>query len=361
MADLALVDFAWQRPSVAALLAARVNVGGKPTPISGVCRYASYDPSKDLSLAEALAYGKVGLGIVANWESTGTSGYGGAPAGTTEGQAARAVFDSCEWPAWAPCYISADTAVQPSDYEVWAEYLAAFARSCGHPARLYGPEPMVAAMVARGVVQPGDWQANAWNPAAVVATGAALVQELAQVNVSGVSCDLDVDIAGSLAAIGAWIPTSLGTQGVVRPAGAVHESPYAPAEKPKPKPPGESPIVGVARGAQGYYQVDAEGVVSAWGGAPHYGDLRNVAEKAVAMAQNFTAEGYWILTDEGGVFPFGDAGWEGSPKANGEAVPPGGWVGILPGDTAGYGVADAAGHLHGYGGFDWAGSRATPV
>lgn len=69
---------------------------------------------------------------------------------------------------------------------------------------------------------------------------------------------------------------------------------------------------------KGYYILQADGGVFAYGGAPYYGSVPgarvtlNENSRAIALIATKSGKGYWIIGRDGGVFAFGDARFYGS-------------------------------------------------
>ena len=80
--------------------------------------------------------------------------------------------------------------------------------------------------------------------------------------------------------------------------------------------PGLKPIVASARtpSGNGYWIVGSDGAVYAYGDAPALGGMngRGLNQPIVAMAPTRTGQGYYLLARDGGVFAFGDAVFAGS-------------------------------------------------
>ncbi len=71
------------------------------------------------------------------------------------------------------------------------------------------------------------------------------------------------------------------------------------------------PIVGVAATptGKGYWLVASDGGVFAFGDAGFDGSLggQAVGQPIVGMAATPTGKGYWLVSDQGSIHPFGDA------------------------------------------------------
>ncbi len=63
----------------------------------------------------------------------------------------------------------------------------------------------------------------------------------------------------------------------------------------------------------GYWEVEANGTVAAFGSAQNYGSLTGPLNSSiVGMASTPDARGYWLVAADGGIFSFGDAAFYGS-------------------------------------------------
>jgi hypothetical protein len=114
---------------------------------------------------------------------------------------------------------------------------------------------------------------------------------------------------------------------------------------------GKTDVVGIActRDGRGYYVVEANGTVHAFGDAVQRGDMsgHHLAKPIVGVSVNLVTGGYWLVGGDGGVFAFGPAGFFGSMigrHLNGAAV---GLAGAP--DGKGYWIAAADGGLFAFG------------
>jgi hypothetical protein len=108
----------------------------------------------------------------------------------------------------------------------------------------------------------------------------------------------------------------------------------------------------------GYAAVAASGRVLTFGSVVAKGDAAGKGT-AVDIATTRTGQGYWVLMSDGGVYPFGDARYFGSPKRTGvkitatsiEARPAGDgyWVLGADGTVTGFGAATSFGKAAGSG------------
>ncbi len=102
----------------------------------------------------------------------------------------------------------------------------------------------------------------------------------------------------------------------------------------------------------GYDVLQQNGAVSSFGGAGNFGGAQDLTLKgpAVDMAVTPDGRGYWIVTSNGSVYPYGDAYFYGSP---GSGPPPAAGhniVSIVPtADGQGYWLCDASGVVRAYG------------
>ena len=104
---------------------------------------------------------------------------------------------------------------------------------------------------------------------------------------------------------------------------------------------------------QGYWLLDTEGFVWAFGDAPYLGDAGAVAgDPALSITSTASGQGYWVFTLAGCVLTFGDATWHGDMCGQplnagivGSAVTPSGDGYYLLGSDGGvFSFGDAAFH-----------------
>jgi hypothetical protein len=111
------------------------------------------------------------------------------------------------------------------------------------------------------------------------------------------------------------------------------------------------PVVGMARtpGGGGYWVVTDDGAVFAFGDARYLGSVpaSTAAGRVVAIAGAPRGLGYWLMTSTGRVFAFGDARGHGSAAVPGNA---GAVVALAPSpDGRGYWVATSSGRVFAFG------------
>lgn len=185
------IDFAWGRPNPSDITAQGYTFVG---------RYYGSDSSKRLTKQEAANYGLAGLQIVAVWEDAANAARNGANAGTADGTTARAQADAAMHPMDRPIYAAADYDAPEADWPAIAAYLDAFGRATGRPVGIYGPRALVDRMIADGHATYG-WISAGWDDHE--ASPAHLKQNVQQVTIDGVACDVNDALATD---IGGWTP-----------------------------------------------------------------------------------------------------------------------------------------------------------
>lgn len=151
------IDFSDARPSPAAIVAAGY---------SGVIRYGSRTPAKNLTIPERLSYEAVGLDVLGVWETTGTDALQGASAGTADADAAEAFFSGVGIPADAdhPILYAIDFGATPAQDVPVDEYFAAIsAFDRMHGWGPYGSLGVCASVKAAVAGAAGYWQTVAWS------------------------------------------------------------------------------------------------------------------------------------------------------------------------------------------------------
>jgi hypothetical protein len=107
---------------------------------------------------------------------------------------------------------------------------------------------------------------------------------------------------------------------------------------------------------KGYWQVDSDGGVFAFGSAKFYGSMsgRPLAGGVVGIAAAPDGKGYWLVASDGGVFAFGSARFAGSMHGHALVAP---IVGMARNPRgAGYWLASADGGVFAFGGAPFLGS-----
>lgn len=150
MADTLLVDFAWSKPTAAAMKAAGY---------SGVLGYISHDPGKDLTAAQAKAYRKAGHLVGFVFESTADRAKGGKAAGVQDCAFAEAEAAKRGYPEGCVIFYAVDFDADPKQVRGYFQGIkATHAR--------YGWGPYGSARVVDGVagMKPAaSWQTVAWS------------------------------------------------------------------------------------------------------------------------------------------------------------------------------------------------------
>jgi hypothetical protein len=141
-----VLDYAWARPNPLGILAAGY---------SGVMRYLSNDPSKNLSKTEARALLAAGLSIGLVWETTAKRASEGFAAGNADAAAAEAQARALGYPISCPIFYAVDYDALPA--ASWGYFSGVRARA-KYPIGVYGSFRVVEASPA-----PWKWQAAAWS------------------------------------------------------------------------------------------------------------------------------------------------------------------------------------------------------
>lgn len=179
------VDYAWEHPSISALVAAGVKF---------VCRYLSNDTGKNLTLAEATVLSNAGISCVAVWESTAKRMLAGQSAGITDAKKALSQATACGMPNGTPIYFAADWDASSSQQAAINAYLDGVASIIGLQCTgIYGGYGPVSRAFNAGKVTYG-WQTYAWSSGAW--DGRAQIQQYSNDhNLGGVSLDYDRSMA----------------------------------------------------------------------------------------------------------------------------------------------------------------------
>lgn len=206
-----VIDYAWGRPSVAALRGAGAVA---------VCRYLSYDRTgKTLTKGEADELRANGIDIVSNWEQAGSwAEYsGGQTTGRSHAAEASRQHLACGGPPGRPIYFSTDWDATSTQLPTIAEYYRGVASVIGlDRTGAYGSYRTVKYLLDQGVIRWG-WQTYAWSSYRDNPTGqiylhwdprAQLRQVRNGVAVGGGDCDLDESMAGGF---GQWGAPSMTT------------------------------------------------------------------------------------------------------------------------------------------------------
>lgn len=117
-----------------------------------------------------------------------------------------------------------------------------------------------------------------------------------------------------------------------------------------------SPVAAVATLPQdeGYWLVTKNGKVYPFGDALRYGNAPS-GSSVVAMSATSDGKGYWLVTSKGKVYPFGDAVWYGSAASAHVSKPIVGMA-VTP-DGKGYWLVTSGGAVYGYGDARFAGPQ----
>ena len=203
------LDYAGGRPSAADIIAAGYNF---------VCRYVTSGgsslPQKQLILSEAQNLLGAGVGVVSNWESSGTDMSGGSAQGISDAQQAQANHLAAGGDPTAPIYFSVDFDASDADQPNINAYFQGVASVITLPRTgVYGGYWVVKKCFDAGVVTWG-WQTEAWSgdPADLSPVGpdgtyldarANILQRnsLGYATVGGVQCDINISLTDNF---GQW-------------------------------------------------------------------------------------------------------------------------------------------------------------
>lgn len=174
---------------------------GHPSPyqvkklgISFVCRYYSFDASKNLSSHEAENWSHIGIELVAVWEAAGEGALLGYDGGVSAAKAADSLAKNVGQPDMSPIYFAVDFDPVFDDWDTIDGYF----RGCAdvlHRDRVgcYGGYRTVEQAYLRGFA-PFRWQTLAWSDGKWYPH-----VQLRQVSinnlVAGTACDMDLSVA----------------------------------------------------------------------------------------------------------------------------------------------------------------------
>lgn len=203
-----VVDFAWDKPTVAELDA----IGG----VVAVGMYVSHDPSKNASLALVKQYAAAGYKTLLFFEDTASAAQGGYPAGQDDASFAYHLAATYGMPAWAPIvstfdYDVPDYAPGSSDpmaklgpagqyAKAWHDYNQAHGVIAD---AAYGDYYVIKRLAQAGLCKLGV-QTIAWSGGQVDLPDIALLQ--AGQTTAGGTIDLDVIESAALLSHLAWVP-----------------------------------------------------------------------------------------------------------------------------------------------------------
>lgn len=144
------IDIAWDRPSTASI---------KASGASGVLRYLSTDPSKNLTAAEVHDYASAGLGVGTVWETTATRATQGYQAGIDDASLADGQRKSLGLPSDHIIFFAVDT---DTSWASAADYARGFSAVIGQSrVGVYGGLDVIDG--AHGAGYRYLWQTLAWS------------------------------------------------------------------------------------------------------------------------------------------------------------------------------------------------------
>jgi len=192
------IDYAWGRPSVASMKAAKVKYA---------VRYLSHDTSgKNLDRPEADRLAAAGIWVAVIWESTASRAKsGGRAGGVTDAKAAQSQAALCGMPGSRPIYFAVDFDAQKADWPKITEYFKGVISvlGVGRVGMYAGYNPIKWAF-DDGLISYG-WQTYAWSGGRRDQR-INLYQYLNDQRVGGVDCDYDLAYKIDY---GQWMPGKL--------------------------------------------------------------------------------------------------------------------------------------------------------
>lgn len=165
----------------------------------GVARYLSAYIPKAITKGELAGYRQVGLVVVLVYEDGAQDALGGANAGTAHGRIAAQQVAGLGLPASdVVVYVAVDFDVQPTEYAEVAAFLNGFQSSSGCVVAPYASAPFIAWWFEQHPAY--GWVSAGWTHGVSV-PHAQIVQEVRQVDVGGVTCDVNTITAADF---GQW-------------------------------------------------------------------------------------------------------------------------------------------------------------
>jgi hypothetical protein len=214
-----LIDYSAARPAPAII---------KTVGYSGVMRYLSNDPGKNLQPAERDALLAAGLSIGLVWETTANRAQDGYAAGLADAKVAEAQARALGYPSSCPIFFAVDFDADPAAVKAYFDGVRA--GLVDHPGGIYGSLRVVDTALADGWL-PYAWQSCAWS-GGVVSQRAHLYQRL-KATVANPIADTDENVV--LRPFPLWTAASSSAASDVPPI-FTKPSPK-PVVKPAPAPP----------------------------------------------------------------------------------------------------------------------------
>lgn len=191
------LDFAWSHPGPAAI---RAFCG----PDGFVCRYLSWDKTKNLSASELAAYQAAGIKVVLNWEYLTGAPANGYAQGVADAREALRQATALGLPVDDdnPIYFSCDEDLGPASQPAVNEYYRGCGDVLGGRLRVgaYGSYYVLARTFAAGKIK-WLWQTYAWSNGQWLA-GAHIRQVQNGIQVAGADCDKDLGMQAQIGAHG---------------------------------------------------------------------------------------------------------------------------------------------------------------
>jgi hypothetical protein len=147
------VDVAWGAPSIAAL---------KDAGVQFICRYLSFDPSKNLTAAEVRAYHGAGIEVVCIWEGTALEAEQGTAIAAADAQRAIALARELGMPPGRPIYFAVDGEATLAEVRAYFAELSRVVPLNHYEVGAYGSVRLVRELFDAGLIRFG-WQTYAWS------------------------------------------------------------------------------------------------------------------------------------------------------------------------------------------------------
>jgi hypothetical protein len=190
------LDYAWTHPSTSSIKAAGYTF---------VCRYLSWDSSKNLTPEEASQLQAAGIAVVCNWEADPSEALQGYAQGVKSATEAARQASNCGQPADRPIYFSVDFDATPDQQAAINSYFDGVASVIGSArCGVYAGYYVVQRLFDAGKVSWG-WQTFAWS-GGLWDSRAQLRQTQNDITVGGVACDRDEATAADFGQWGAGSP-----------------------------------------------------------------------------------------------------------------------------------------------------------
>lgn len=162
-----VIDYSWARPSPSSI---------RTSGYSGVIRYLSFEPSKNLSAGERDALWAEGLAIGLVWEAEADAPLQGYGRGQSDAREANRQADALGWPGHVVIVYAVDFGASSSQFQAIRDYFRGVKSVGGRPAGVYGADHVCDDLGAHEPVH-CYWQCAAWSGSGSGTGGAIYVPE----------------------------------------------------------------------------------------------------------------------------------------------------------------------------------------